>query len=202
MELLRAAYVELLATSGLELVAVIFGVLYIVFAARQSLWCWPAAFIGTASSVYLFWDGRLLMESALNVYYLLMAIYGWYQWRYGSVRKDVLSVRSFSLTEHLITILVIVVLALVSGYFLDKNTNAALPYLDSFTTWAAVITTWMVAKKVLQNWLYWIVINSASIYLYLERGFALYALLFAVYIVIAIIAYRQWRHSWRYDRPS
>lgn len=142
------------------------------------------------------------MESALNVYYLLMAIYGWYQWCYGSENKNKLAIRSFSAGEHLKAIALIVVLAVTSGYFLDRNTDAALPYLDSFTSCAAVVTTWMVAKKVLQNWLYWIVINSLTIYLYLERGFALYALLFMVYIVISIIAYRQWRHTWRYDRTT
>jgi len=71
------------ATSNIEIVAVMFGLLYIILAARENSWCWPAAFIGTGTSIYLFWDGELLMESALNVYYLAMAVFGWWQWQYG-----------------------------------------------------------------------------------------------------------------------
>ena len=138
------------------------------------------------------------MESALNVYYLLMAVFGWWQWQYGSTEKSTLSIRSLTAKEHLIILTLIAALTLVSGYFLNSNTDAALPYLDSFTTWSAVITTWMVARKILENWLYWIVINSASIYLYLDRGFVLYDVLFALYVVIAVVGYRQWRYTLRY----
>ena len=186
------------ATSNIEIVAVAFGLIYIILAAKENVWCWPAGFIGTGTSIYLFWDGSLYMESALNVYYLLMAVFGWWQWQYGSTEKSTLSIRSLTAKEHLIILTLIAALTLVSGYFLNSNTDAALPYLDSFTTWSAVITTWMVARKILENWLYWIVINSASIYLYLDRGFVLYAVLFALYVVIAVVGYRQWRYTLRY----
>ncbi len=194
-EFLNQLASDLAATSSLELVAVIFGVFYILLATRQNIWCWPAALVSTGTSVVLFWDGRLLMESALNVYYLLMAVYGWWQWRYGGAQKDGASIRSFNVSEHFIALLLIAILTLGSGFLLLKNTDAALPFLDSFTTWAAVITTWMVAHKILQNWLYWIVINSVSIFLYLERGFALYAALFVVYIVLSVIGYAKWKSS-------
>lgn len=183
------------ATSHVEIVAVAFGLIYIILAAKENVWCWPAAFVGTGTSVYLFWDGSLYMESALNVYYLLMAIVGWWQWQYGSKTRSILSISSLSLNQHLAFMAVIAVLTSLSGYLLSQNTDAALPYLDSFTTWSAVITTWMVARKILQNWLYWIVINSASIYLYLDRGYVLYAVLFGLYIIIAVFGYVQWRRN-------
>ena len=182
-------------TSYTEIVAAVFGLIYVILAAKENIWCWPAGFIGTGTSIYLFWDGSLYMESALNVYYLLMALFGWWQWRYGSVNKSTLAIRSLVLKEHILILSLIVILTLVSGYFLNSKTDAALPYLDSFTTWSAVITTWMVTRKILENWLYWIVINSASIYLYLERGFALYAALFVLYVIIAVFGYMQWRHA-------
>ncbi|MFQ3245096.1 MAG: nicotinamide mononucleotide transporter [Arenicella sp.] len=190
------------ATGNIEVIAVTFGLLYIIFAAKENIWCWPAGFVGTGTSIYLFWDGSLYMESALNVYYLVMAIVGWWQWQYGSREKSMLEIRSLLLKEHVSIILLIAVLTLISGYLLSNNTDAALPYLDSFTTWSAVITTWMVARKILENWLYWIVINSASIYLYSDRGFLLYAVLFALYVVIAIIGYRQWRYNYSYAKSS
>jgi nicotinamide mononucleotide transporter len=82
-----------------------------------------------------------------------------------------------------------------SGYLLTGYTDAALPYLDSFTTWGAIITTWMVARKVLQNWHYWFVIDSVSVYLYMSRGLVLTALLFCVYLLLIILGYRAWRQS-------
>jgi nicotinamide mononucleotide transporter len=186
------------STGQVEVVAVVFGLIYILLAAKENVWCWPAGFIGTGTSIYLFWDGSLYMESALNVYYLLMAIFGWWQWQYGSKTNSKLAIRSLDLKEHLTILVLISVLTLISGYLLSTNTDAALPYLDSFTTWSAVITTWMVTRKILENWLYWIVINSAAIYLYIERDFLLYALLFGLYVVIAIFGYRQWLNNIRH----
>jgi nicotinamide mononucleotide transporter len=187
------------ATSNVEIVAVVFGLIYIILAAKENIWCWPAGFIGTGTSIYLFWDGSLYMESALNVYYLLMAIVGWWQWQYGSKTKSVLSISTLSLNQHAIFLSAIAILTALSGYLLSHNTDAALPYLDSFTTWSAVITTWMVARKILENWLYWVVINSASIYLYLDRGYVLYAVLFGLYIIIAVFGYAQWRRNFHTD---
>ena len=189
-------------TSNIEVVAVVFGLIYIVLAAKENIWCWPAGFIGTGTSIYLFWDGNLYMESALNAYYLLMAIFGWWQWQYGSTQKSTLVIRSLVAREHVLILALIIVLTLISGYLLSANTDAALPYLDSFTTWSAVITTWMVARKILENWLYWIVINCASIYLYIDRGFLLYAVLFALYVVIAIFGYQQWRYNYHHVKSS
>jgi len=193
------------ATSNIEIVAVVFGVFYILLAAKENSWCWPAAFIGTGTSIYLFWDGKLLMESALNLYYLAMAVYGWWQWQYGGKRnnakqisideKPVLHVSTWPIKNHLIAFGLIAILSLGSGYLLSQKTSAELPYLDSFTTWSAVITTWMVTRKILENWLYWIVINSASIYLFIDREFFLYAVLYAAYIIIAVFGYLQWRNS-------
>ena len=177
------------AMSGWELVAVILGIAYLVLAMKQSIWCWYAAFGSTAIFIGLFWDVSLLMESALNVYYLIMAIYGWWLWR-ANKRADnknensqapaaELPIQSWGLKQH-------------SGYLLSENTSAVLPYLDSFTTWGAVITTWMVAKKVLENWLYWIVVDSVAIFLYIDRELYLTAVLMAVYVVLVIIGWFNW----------
>ncbi len=188
-------------TSQLEVVSVAFGLTYVILAARENSWCWPCAFIGTGTAIVLFADGLLPMEAALNVYYLVMAIYGWSQWNKGTPAEGpTLAISSWGFQQHLICIGVVSFLSLVSGYYLSKYSNAALPYLDSLTTWSAVITTWMVTRKILENWLYWVVINSASIYLYLEREFYLYAALFVIYIIIAVYGYYEWRKH--FQRPT
>ncbi len=199
MEKLIAAWQ---ATSQLEIMAVIFGLAYIILATREIVWCWLAGFIGCSISVALFASGKLYMEAGLNVFYALMAIYGWWQWRHGEGEDNTLEIRRFGLQQHIATLFVVVCFASGFGFFLNHHTDAALPYLDSFTTGAAMITTWMVARKILENWLYWIVINTASIYLYLERGYYLYAALFVLYIIIAIFGFWQWLRSYRQPKKQ
>ena len=135
------------------------------------------------------------MESALNVYYMAMAVYGWHQWTRGNTDGQALSVRSMTARQHIIVIIAITVLCVVSGYLLSEHSSAAWPYVDSFTTWSSVITTYLVARKYLQNWLYWIVIDTVSIPLYIDRGLNLTALLFVAYVVIAVIGYFKWRDN-------
>ncbi len=176
----------------LEAAAVILGIAYLLLAVRENLWCWYAAFAGTAIYLVLFWEVNLLMESALQVYYLAMAVYGWWQWQHGSGADGQLSISRWSRKRHLLAVTSILTISAGSGFLLQQYSTAALPFLDSFTTWGSVLTTWMVARKILENWLYWLVIDAVSIYLYLDRELYLTAGLFLTYIVIAAVGYRQW----------
>jgi len=185
------------AMSLWEFLAVILGVAYLLLALRENLWCWPAAFISTAIFLFVFWDVNLLMESALQVYYLIMAVYGWWQWQQGETESNGLEISSWGARQHVFAIGLVLLISLLSGTALAQYSNAALPFLDSFTTWGSVLTTWMVARKILENWLYWLVIDSVSIFLYLDRGLYLTALLFVAYLVIAIFGYRTWLQHYR-----
>ncbi len=188
------------SVSLLEWVSVVFGLAYVILAARNHIACWPAALVNTATAIVLFWQAGLLMESALNVFYLIIAVYGWLHWQRGGEGNAPLRVSQWSLPTHLFAILAIAGLTLVSGLLLTSYTQAAFPYLDSFTTWTAIITTWMVARKVLENWLYWIVIDVVAIGLSFERGLVLYAGLFGLYSLIALYGYRNWRRQMTYDK--
>ena len=186
-----------------EAVAVVFAIAYLLLAVRENVWCWLFALMSTAIFTVLFWDVSLLMESALNVYYMAMAVYGWHQWTRGGKNGDdkphALPIRSMSGRQHALVITGIAILSIGSGYLLNEHSSAAWPYVDSFTTWASVITTYLVARKYLQNWLYWIVIDTVSIPLYIDRGLNLTALLFVAYVVIAVIGYVKWREHLRLD---
>jgi nicotinamide mononucleotide transporter len=182
------------AMSPWEMAAVLLAIGYLLLAVRENIWCWYCAFASTEIYTVLFWDVSLLMESALNVYYMGMAVFGWYQWTRRNAAGDGISIQSLSRNQHLIIIVAIGNLSLISGYLLSQYSDAAWPYVDSFTTWASVITTYLVAKKYLENWLYWIVIDTVSIPLYLDRGLPLTALLFAGYVVIAISGYFSWKN--------
>lgn len=201
------------AMSILEVIAVILGVAYLVLAMRQNILCWYAAFGSTAIFSWLFWDVSLVMESGLNVYYLIMAVYGWWVWRgnaqpnskaniektlaVNAIDIKTVEIKSWSLSRHALVIVGIVLTSLATGYGLEKNTSAALPYLDSFTTWGAVITTYMVTQKILENWLYWLVIDAVAIYLYIDRELYLTALLMALYVVLAVFGWFIWLKEYR-----
>ena len=184
------------AMSAWEAVAVFLGIAYLLLALRESIWCWYAGFASTAIFLLIFWDVRLVMEAGLQIYYLVMSVYGWWHWRSGGGDEEPIPIVSWKLREHAIAVGVVLAATLASGSLLAANTDAALPFLDSFTTWASVLTTWMVARKVLQNWLYWLVIDSAAIVLYIDRELYLTALLFVVYLVIALFGYLRWRRHY------
>jgi nicotinamide mononucleotide transporter len=158
--------------------------------------------IGTATAIVLFWDVSLLMESALNVFYLAMAFYGLWAWQRGGKDHTELRISSWSFNSHLIASVFIVSLTAASGYLLSGNTNASYPFVDSFTTWAAVVTTWMVTRKILENWAYWCVINSVSVWLFLQKELYLYALLFVFYVAISVYGYTNWRRLLRQQRHA
>jgi nicotinamide mononucleotide transporter len=196
-EIFNTAAAQFLQNSLLELTAVVFAIAYLVLAVKENNLCWYAAGVSTLIFLTIFWDVKLYMESGLQIYYLAMAVFGWYQWRRASGESASLRVSMWSLKQHLIALALIASLTFVSGYLLTSGTDARLPYLDSFTTWASVVTTFMVARKVLENWIYWLVIDSVSIYLYVDRELYFTSLLFAVYIVIIFFGWFTWTKSYQ-----
>lgn len=181
---------------NLETLAVVLGIGYLLLAMRESSLCWYCAFLSTALYVWIFGDVSLYMESALNVYYMAMAIYGWLQWQRGGADKSGVNIIRWTARQHILGVAIILAASVTSGYLLSSNTAAKLPYLDSFTTWGSVFTTIMVAQKVLENWLYWIVINSVSIYLYIDRGLDQTAAMFFLYLVLATIGFLTWKKAY------
>lgn len=184
-----------------EGLAVTLAILYLVLVIRENIWCWVAAGVSTLIYLVLFFRVGLYMESALQVFYLGMAGFGWWQWRYGGPRHDGLPITTWPVRKHFINLVVIAALTLCSGWALARYTDAAFPYLDSATTWAAIATTYMVARKKLENWVYWFVIDAVSIYLYLGRGMTLTALLFALYLVLIVFGYLRWSRVYQ-ARPA
>ena len=188
------------ALPPLEALAVVLAIAYLVLATREHIACWYCALVSTAIYVVLFWDVSLLMQSALNGYYLLMAVYGWHQWRFGGAQHAGVTIRCWPLRNHLLALAAIATAATVNGSLLAAHTDAAWPYADAFLTWGAVVTTYMVTQKILENWIYWFVIDALSIPLYLERGLTVTAGLFGVYLIIVVSGYLHWRRDYAAGR--
>jgi len=183
-----------------EIVAVISAMLYLLLAIRQNIWCWLCATISAAIYVYLFVVAKLYMQSVLNVFYFGMAVYGWHVWYHGGSAGKELPVTSWQLSMHARAIVAITVVSMINGYLLDVWTDAEFPYIDSFITWGAIWATFLVARKVLENWWYWLLIDACSVVIYWLRDLQLTALLFVVYLVMIPFGLISWTRSRRAAR--
>ena len=188
--------------SVFETVAVAAALLYLLLAIRQNIWCWACACISTSIYVYLAFDARLYMQSLLNVFYFAMAIYGWHVWLHGRNRHDgrELPVVSWPLTVHGRALLFIAAAGVISGFLLRAYTDARFPFVDSMSAWAAIWATFLVARKVLENWWYWLVIDVASALIYWSRDLQLTALLFVIYVIMIPFGYMSWSRSRQQSR--
>jgi nicotinamide mononucleotide transporter len=185
------------AQSVPEIIAVVAAIAYLGFAIRQQIVCWLFAAISTVIYVWLFIEAKLYMESALNLFYLVMAGYGWHVWRSGHQDGHDRPVVTWRLPTHLAAITTLGILSALSGYLLREHTDAAFPFIDSMTTWFAVWGTFLVARKVLENWWYWLLIDIASVFIYWSRDLQLTALLFVVYVIMIPFGLISWTKSMR-----
>lgn len=194
-EILQNIQEGILATSLLEWIAVVTGVLYVILAAKKKMACWTFAIISSGIYVYLCATSNLLIESFLQVFYVLMAIAGWYFWNKSKDQEELVKV--WRLDFHLLNVTVSTVILLAVGYYFDTYTDQDYPYLDAFTTVYSIAATFMVTQRVLENWLYWIVIDMAAVFLYAAKDFYLTALLYFIFTILAVFGYLEWRKKYQ-----
>lgn len=192
---MQTLFAQFLTTSTWEAIGAALGLAYLLLAVRRNLLCWLCAFISTAIYLVLFARAALYMQSLLQVFYLVMAVYGFLDWRKGRTAEGEVLIRSWAVRQHVLAAAFVVVATLVNGWLLAEQTNAAAPYLDSFVTWGSVVTTWMVARRVIENWLYWIVVDALAAYLYFTQGLMATTLLFVIYLGVVIRGYFAWRRE-------
>jgi len=185
--------------SGWEILAVVFGIAYVLLAAKESLWAWFFAFFGTLIYTILFWDGALLSSALLNFYYMIMAVYGFVLWRGGGSSEN-LAITSWSFSKNITVIILGIIVSVVVGYLSATYTPAKFAYLDAFVMIFSVIATWMLANKVLENWLFWVVIDAAAVVLYWKSGYHATIVLFMFYIVLAVYGHFTWRKVFNENR--
>lgn len=175
--------------SIIELIAVIFSIIYVILAAKENIWCWSAAIISVSLYIYICFINHLYAETILQCFYLIVAFYGYYNW---SNQQKRLHVNEWNISKHIISIIIGTTIAFLLGFYLTIYTNAAMPIIDSFTTTFSIIATFMVTKKILGNWLYWIIIDLTSVYMYYEKDLHLTSMLFIIYSIIAVFGYINW----------
>ena len=178
-----------------EWCAVVLALAYLVLAIRQNPWCWACAIVSAALYLVLFARAQLYMQAALQVFYVAMSVYGWRAWG-GVSHQAAVSVQRWPLRWHVLAIAAVAIVSVVNGALVTESQGSALvPYVDATVAWGSVFTTWLVARKVLENWWYWIVLDLAAAALYWSQALYATAVLFVVYTVLAALGLRAWRRD-------
>lgn len=177
-----------------EILGFITGIAGVYLTMRQNPWCFPVGLVNVTISIVLFFEQKLYADVLQQAVYIVLLVYGWYKWLHPGIRLK-LKVTKLGMIEWIKLAAIIFGTAFLLGYLLSKYTDANLPFLDSFATSMAFAAQYLIAKKKIENWLLWIPVNIIYIGIYFNRELPLYAILFAVYLILAISGYLEWKKS-------
>jgi len=197
---------EWLQSHWMEVVGTVFALIYLYFSVRENIWLWVTGFVSSFFYLIVFYEGQLYADMGLQFYYLVISVYGWMVWQWGRKvsggPKMPISRMKASTGIKLLVVGVLVYLVILATLIklpeiLDIP-SSDLPYWDAFTTTGGILGTWMLARKMLENWLVWIVVDLVSSGMYVYKGLDVTVLLYLVYTTVAVIGYRQWRRKMKY----
>jgi nicotinamide mononucleotide transporter len=184
-----------LTAHGLELTAVIFGIVSFLLSVRENVWAWPTVLVNVALSFALFYKSGLYSDMGLQAVYFVLSVYGWYEWLHGGAGGTKLRVSRARPRVYAILLAIIVVASAALGRLTSNLPGVALPYLDALLAITSLAAQWMMTRKLLENWIVWILLDVAYVGMYLFKGLNLIAVNYAVYLVVAIMGYIAWKRS-------
>lgn len=195
LSLLDQVWIALLGMAWLELAGLISGLICVWLLIKQNVWTFPIGLVYSLISVAVFIQVRLYADVLLSGYYVLMNAYGWYFWRFGGVRSasDELPVSRISAATGGTLAVLTAVATLAMGWFFSTQTDAAFPYWDSATTCMSFAAMWMTARKYLENWMVWLLVDVIATAIYYVKGIHFYAILYGLYLGMAILGWRAWQ---------
>jgi len=179
---------------GIEIIIFIFGVLSVYFAKKENVLVYPTGIICTILSVYIMFNAKYYADMSINIYYSIMSVYGWFQWK-KITNGEVLSISRTNLKEKIIGIVLFLITAIICIY-IYKFFNYRLQinnYLDIFTTSLFFTAMWYMAKKKIENWTLWIVGNTFAVYIFFDRQLYIIAIQYIIFTILAISAYIEWK---------
>lgn len=188
--------VDGLARNPLEVVAAIFGVVSVWLSTREHIASWPTAIVNVALYFVVFQRAKLYADMGLQVVYLVLSVYGWYEWKFGGAGRTELPVTRTSRRQALTLSLLAVCFAAALGLYLRRHTDAALPWVDSAAVATSLAAQWMMTRKLLENWLVWIAVDVVYVAMFITKGLYVTSVLYAIFLVLATLGYFQWRRSW------
>ncbi|MFW5657872.1 MAG: nicotinamide riboside transporter PnuC [Bacteroidota bacterium] len=184
----------------IELFGAASGLVYIILSIRQNIWLWPLGFITSAIYIYVFYLTRFYADMGLQFYYLFISIYGWIYWRKGNSKDKITSetkIARLNIKAFLVYLFINAILFVFIAYILIHYTDSDLPWWDSFTTSTSIIATYMLARKVLEHWILWIIVDSVSAGLYLYKDLYPTVVLFIIYTILAIMGFFEWKRDYK-----
>lgn len=179
----------------IEVLGAVFGFLAVYFTIRQNILCWYFGLVQVTLYCFVFYTSKLYSDMMLHIIYIFLQFFGWYSWKYGGTNQSKLRVKS--ITKATLWIVVTVLGTLILGYMMQLNTDASFPYADAFTTVASLVAQYLMIKKVLGSWLFWIVVDIVAIGIYAYKGLYFTTILYAVFLVMAIIGYFEWKKAYQ-----
>lgn len=182
--------------SWLELVAFVLAIWMVICNMRVNLLAWPLALISSLMYFALFQDGKLYGEAGLQLVFAALALWGWWQWLFGRTREgEALRVRRLGLRGLALPVLLTLAAWPLLGWFLATHTDSPLPYWDAFPTVASLLGQWLLARKYVENWPTWIVVNVVSVVLFGLKGYWLTVILYAGFIPMSVVGWRTWSRA-------
>lgn len=198
--LLQASFWELIinqlsATTLLEWVGTITGFACVYLAARQNIWNWPVAIISVIAYSILFYEYQLYGDAVLQIYFMGTSFYGWYYWikRKESDKKPIAKLSNAGIIKVVISG---ILLTFLMGWFLDSYTDTNVPYADGFCTAISFIAQFLMTRKILQNWILWIIVDICYVPLYLYKDLMLTAILYTLFLALAVMGYLDWKKTY------
>lgn len=180
----------------LELIAALLGVVSVWMVVRRQIWAFPIGIVMVILYAFIFYQAKFYADMALQGVYVVMQAQGWYVWAHSArADDDRIQVRRLNATQWLLTAALIIAGTLAAGYFLQQHTDASLPYIDAFTTAVSLLAQWWMNTKYLENWLLWIAVDAVYLFQYSYKELYLTTGLYAVFLVLAVMGYREWREK-------
>jgi nicotinamide mononucleotide transporter len=186
-------YQNLADSSILEAIAVIFGILSVWYAKKENILVFPTGIVSVVIYIYICFFAKLYADMGINFVYFVMSIYGWYMWSRKDLEKSTLPISWCTSKDHLISALMLIGFFAGLSYFLSNYTDSNVPLIDSATTSIFIVGMWLMARKKIENWIYWIIGDIISIPLYFYKDLALTSIQFTVFLILAILGYIEWR---------
>ncbi len=179
--------------SFVELTGTVFGIIGVWLTVKKNILCFPAGIVNVALYAWLFFQSHLYADALLQIVYIILLIYGWYQWLNGKKDDETLHVTKTSSRMLSLLFLLCILSTIGIGTFFRYQTDASLPYVDSLTTSISLVAQWMIARKKIENWLLWIVADVIYVGMYVFKHLYLTSLLYFIFIILAIIGWQQWK---------
>ena len=188
------------AANWVEIVAVAFGLVSVYLSSRERISSWPTAIVNVGIFFVLFWKARLYADSVLQLVYLALSVYGWWAWLRGGAAHERLRVSRATRRLWLAGTPLVLAAGIGLGAVLDRYTDSPVPYFDALLTSLSLAAQWMMTRKILENWVVWIVADIVYVPMFVFRGLPFTAGQYFVFLILAVMGYVGWRRSWAADR--